>query len=126
MCIRDRYRDELEHVCDDPPTITEGEGHEEEFFDTSLLDSESKEFVQSLRPEQKRVIYALLTLKNPEEEINAIADEYMTMPEILIDDINAVALQTLGDLIIDVTGEKPEFFHEYEVSLRRSIPVGRN
>lgn len=126
VVVDEQYRDELEHVCDDPPTITEGEGHEEEFFDTSLLDSELKEFVQSLRPEQKRVIYALLTLKNPEEEINAIADECMTMPEILIDDINAVALQTLGDLIIDVTGEKPEFFHEYEVSLRRSIPVGRN
>jgi len=126
VVVHEQYRDELEHVCDDPPTITAGEGHEEEFFDASLLDGELKEFVQSLRPEQKRVIYALLTLKNPEEEINAIADEYMTMPEILIDDINAVALQTLGDLIIDVTGERPRFFHEYEVSLRRSIPVGRN
>ncbi|HPT62172.1 MAG TPA: TerB N-terminal domain-containing protein [Bacillota bacterium] len=124
--VHEQYRDELEHVCDDPPTITEGEWHEEEFFDTSLLDSELREFVQSLRPEQKRVMYALLTLKNPEEEINAIADEYMTMPEILIDDINAVALQTVGDLIIDVTGEKPEFFHEYEVSLTPSISVGRN
>jgi hypothetical protein len=48
------------------------------------------------------------------------------MPEILIDDINAVALQTLGDLIIDVTGERPRFFHEYEVSLTRSILIGRN
>ncbi len=126
VTVDEQYCDELAHICDNPPPLRGDGGDEEQLFDPSLLDRELKEFVECLRPEQKKVVYAVLILEDPEQEIKDIAEEHLTMPEILLDDINAVALQTVGDIIIDFTEEKPGIVQEYASFLRDSITPGRD
>ena len=61
---------------------------------------------------------AVLTLKEPEIELERIADEAMTLPELLIDDINALAINLLGDIIIET---QLEVVAEYAVILKKSL-----
>ena len=61
---------------------------------------------------------AVLTLKEPEIELERIAEEAMTMPELLIDDINALAINLLGDIIIET---QLEVVAEYAVILKKSL-----
>lgn len=69
-------------------------------WDVSGLPDEWVEFVGALSAQMLEAIYVL---KNGSGllGIQDIANEAGTMPELLLDDINEIAMDTLGDLIID-------------------------
>ena len=54
-------------------------------------------------------------------ELEKIAEEALTMPQILLDDINAAAMQYLGDILIDTAEESPHILDEYAPALKKSI-----
>ncbi|RAW16641.1 hypothetical protein DC345_05885 [Paenibacillus taichungensis] len=64
------------------------------------LDEEWLQFSEMLSPQHVQAIYALLGVK-PDTELMRVAEQYGTMPALLLDEINDVAMETIGDLLID-------------------------
>lgn len=64
------------------------------------LDEEWTEFSGQLSPQHVQAIYALLGV-NPDTELMRVAEQYGTMPALLLDEINDMAMETIGDLLID-------------------------
>ena len=118
--VEDDYRDELEHIYENPPQLSEEE-KDSQFFDLSALSSELKTFLEQLIPEQQRALHALLVLENPQSELEQIAEISLTMPQIILDDINEIAIQILGDLIIESMDCKPYVLSEYIAPLQQAI-----
>jgi len=85
------------------------------------LSAELNEFVEALMPEQGEALYTILTSDAPQTGLQRISEEMMTMPEILLDDINALSMQLLGDIIIDTMGQEPAIMDEYYDPLKKSI-----
>lgn len=120
ILAEDDYRDELEYIYKNPPQISERD-KEHERFDPGKLSAELKEFVEALMPEQSEALYTILTSEAPQTGLQRISEEMMTMPEILLDDINALSMQLLGDIIIDTMGQEPAIMDEYYDPLKKSI-----
>jgi hypothetical protein len=102
-------------VFKNPPEI---EAEKQTDFDNTQLPENFQEFVAQLLPEQRQSLIAILTLAEPQNELKRIADEAMTMPELLIDDINALAINSLGDIMIEA---QFELVDEYAVILKKSL-----
>ncbi|MGX1828389.1 TerB N-terminal domain-containing protein [Paenibacillus taichungensis] len=64
------------------------------------LDEEWLQFSEMLSPQHVQAIYTLLGV-NPDTELMRVAEQYGTMPAVLLDEINDVAMETIGDLLID-------------------------
>lgn len=64
------------------------------------LDEEWKVFSKQLSPRHVRTIHALLG-DNPDTELMQVAEQYGTMPALLLDEINDIAMDTIGDLLIE-------------------------
>lgn len=69
-------------------------------WDTSELGEEWKELSAMLTPAQREALYALKSGLG-EREVAAAAEREGTMAELLLDEINAAAMETIGDLLID-------------------------
>jgi predicted nucleic acid-binding Zn-ribbon protein len=68
---------------------------------SSDLPSEWTEFMVQLPDYELQVIKVLVEQNRPAAVLKHIAEENLTMPELLIDSINERALETIGDLLID-------------------------
>jgi hypothetical protein len=122
MIIEDDFRDEIDYLFKNPPEIEVAKENQAD-FDRTLLPEKLWEFVAELLPEQRQSLIAVLTLKESEIELERIAEEAMTMPELLIDDINALAINILGDIII---ASQLEVVAEYAVILKKSLRGEKN
>ncbi len=60
-------------------------------------------------------LLALATLLRPQgwDELVQHCQQQAIMPELLLDNINACALESIGDLLIDTTAAQPEIVEEY-------------
>lgn len=65
------------------------------------LAQEWTELMVQLPEYELEVLRAIVDQSNPAASIKRIAEENLTMPELLIDSINERALETIGDLVID-------------------------
>ncbi|MGQ4647267.1 tellurite resistance TerB C-terminal domain-containing protein [Lyngbya aestuarii] len=71
-----------------------------------------------------KILKAVAEQDNPLATIKSIAEEKITMPELLIDSINERALDTVGDLLIEPGSNPPVIAdHEYLVALQQMIRV---
>ncbi|NHN35457.1 TerB N-terminal domain-containing protein [Paenibacillus agricola] len=95
-------------VAKQPEIVLQNDRSSKISWDTSNLNEEWSLFASSLDSCQLEALYALKS-PAPESELNAVANAYGTMPALIIDDINNVAMEAIGDLIID--GER--IFEEY-------------
>ena len=50
-----------------------------------------------------------------------VADEAMTMPEILIDEINDIASQEIDDILIDTFNDTMCILEQYEQELKDAV-----
>ena len=117
ITVEDDYRDELEFIYQNPPAFSSTSAVQED-FNLDALNENLREFVMQLVPEQRKTLHCIVAQENVQECLEQIADQSFTMPQILIDDINEVAMQTLGDIIIS-----SEFMviEEYEGELKNSM-----
>lgn len=119
IIVEDDYRDEMEYIRENPPVLTEQQ--QLALFDESTLSPELQDFVSALMPEQQLALHAVLTNEAPQDALNTIAEDALTMPQILLDDMNELAMRTLGDIIIDATAQTPFIHEEYLPQLHHAI-----
>lgn len=117
ITVEDDYRDELDFIYQNPPAVNVADTVQED-FNLDALNENLREFVLQLVPEHRKTLYCVLAQENVQEHLEQIADRAFTMPQILIDGINEVSMQTLGDILIS-----PELTvtEEYADELKNSM-----
>ncbi|MFC9708415.1 TerB N-terminal domain-containing protein [Paenibacillus sp. NPDC056933] len=77
------------------------------------LDEEWAHFSGMLSPQHVQAIHALLG-DNPDTELMRVAERYGTMPALLLDEINDVAMETIGDLLVEGDRLVSEYMNVFE------------
>jgi hypothetical protein len=84
------------------------------------LPADWAEFVGKLADYQIHVLRAILRQQNPVDEIRRLAAERATMPETLVEQINELAVNTLGDVVI-APGSSPPVIEEEDVQMVEKV-----
>lgn len=87
------------------------------------LSENLKHFFEVLTDIQRQTIQAILFSDNPQRELSKMTEETMSMPEILIDEINDVATQFLDDILIDTFDDPPTVLEQYADELKRAVKL---
>ncbi|MFJ2042752.1 TerB N-terminal domain-containing protein [Paenibacillus taichungensis] len=77
------------------------------------LDEEWIQFSEMLSQQHVQAIHALLGV-NPDTELMRVAEEYGTMPTLLLDEINDMAMETIGDLLIEGDRMVSDYMNVFE------------
>lgn len=75
--------------------------------------------LQAMDPVQQKVIGIVLRQKEIIPQLEQMAEELMTMPELMIDEINEVASRCLDDILIDTLEEEPGILSQYVPILQK-------
>ncbi len=89
------------------------------------LPDEWNEFKARLTKFEIQVLEAIIQQSEPSAAIKKIAEENVTMPELLIDSINERALDTIGDLIVEPGSETlpPVVPEEYLTNVNKLLKI---
>lgn len=120
IITEDDYRDELDFIYQNTYNLPI-ENNNTSQFNMSMLTPKLKKFIETLKPEQRMVIYVLLTNDHPQNQLEQIAEKTMTMPQMLLDDINETAMLILSDIVVDTMNTEPRILDEYMPLLKQSI-----
>ena len=103
--VADDYRDELAYLLSgNVPVLAQGRGKSSAFAD---LPAEWADFAERLADPQLAALEAIANQTDPRGTIREIAEANATMPGALIDAINDLAMQTIGDVILDPAADPP-------------------
>ncbi len=120
--VAEDFRDELEHLLltnTGAPVFSSLESEQEQRTSDDLPE-EWAQFRSALKQHQHQALRAILTMEDPSEELARVADESAIMPEFLIDSINELALDTIGDIIIE-PGTTPPAIEEENLEFVRKL-----
>jgi chromosome segregation ATPase len=90
------------------------------------LPEEWHNFLGILPSHEMEVLQAIVEQENPQAKIKQIAEANITMPNLLIDAINEHANDTIGELIIEPTGEIPEVYAEHIANVKKILAMYEN
>jgi len=121
LIVADDYRDELEHLLS-------GEGEatvqvETVLRNTTGLPDEWAMFAAQLADHQLAVLEAVLRQADPRATIREIADANATMSGALVDSINEIAYETVGDTIIDPASDPLAIEDDYVALVEQLIGI---
>lgn len=116
LIIEDDYRDELDYIYADQPKWNDGEEQKDEEFPDGI-----QQVMENLTSVQAEVLRIVLMKESVQEKLEKIAEQVMSMPEILIDEINDIATQYLEDILIDTVGDEPCVLEQYEKELKQAM-----
>ncbi len=85
------------------------------------LPPEWTNFLEKLPSDQIHVLKAIVAQDNPKAIIKQIAEEHITMPNLLMDAINEIANHTIGELIIKTDAEIPEIYQKHILNVKKMI-----
>jgi chromosome segregation ATPase len=88
-----------------------------------IIPEEWVKFIEKLPAHEIQVLKAIIEQENPYTAIKKIAEDNITMPNLLIDSINERANDTLGELIIDPSLDVPQIYAEHQSNVKRAIAV---
>lgn len=77
------------------------------------LDEEWIQFSEMLSQQHVQAIHALLGV-NPDTELMRVAEQYGTMPTLLLDEINDMAMETIGDLLTEGDRMVSDYINVFE------------
>lgn len=77
------------------------------------LDEEWIQFSEMLSQQHVKAIHALLGI-NPDTELMRVAEQYGTMPALLLDEINDMAMETIGDLLTEGDRMVSDYINVFE------------
>lgn len=87
------------------------------------LPSEWRNFLEQMPTHQIQVLKAIIEQDNPQPILKQIAEAQITMPNLLIDAINEIANNTIGELIIETAQDKPEIYPEHLLNVQKIIAI---
>ena len=90
------------------------------------LPEEWNKFFENLPSYEIQVLKAIVEQDRPNATIKKIAEEHITMPNLLIDSINERANDTIGELIIDPSSDSPTIYQEHVILLKKLIARSEN
>jgi chromosome segregation ATPase len=85
----------------------------------NVLVDEWLDFSTSLTETQVQILKIILEEQNPYPKIKKIAEENITMPNILIDSINEQSQEIIGEIIINTNSDLPTIYPEYIPNLKQ-------
>jgi hypothetical protein len=114
--VEDDYRDELEFI------VTQEAAHagSTEPSQLSELSEGWDSFAAQITPYQYTALKIINEGENVNEELQRIAEENALMPETLIDCINELALDTVGDVIIE-PGSNPPIIEDEDIEAVKMV-----
>lgn len=123
LILEDDYRDEFEYIYEhiDEFDETNKSDTANARFNISVLSTELQEFLKSLTSVQTEIVYIILLKNDVETLLDKIATEEMSMPEILIDEINDIASQYIGDILIDTFSGEMCILEQYYSELKNAV-----
>jgi chromosome segregation ATPase len=83
------------------------------------LPEEWMAFMEQLPGYEIQVLKAIIEQENPQSAIKQIAEENITMPNLLIDAINERANNIIGELVINPGVENPEIYQEHMSNIKK-------
>ncbi len=90
---------------------------------SEILPEEWHNFLGVLPTPEIQVLKAIVEQDQPQVIIKQIAEANITMPNLLIDSINAHANDTIGELIIETTLENLQVEQEHIVNVRKMLAI---
>ena len=87
------------------------------------LPEEWTKLLEQLLGYEIQVLKAVLEQENPSYALKKIAEENITMPNLLIDSINERANNTIGELIIDPGSEPLKIYQEHLTNIKKIIAI---
>ncbi|MBD2629729.1 tellurite resistance TerB C-terminal domain-containing protein [Trichormus variabilis] len=87
------------------------------------LPTEWTDFLENLPAYEIQVLKAIVEQDNPKPIIKQIAEANITMPNLLIDSINEIANNTIGELIIETEQEIPVIYQEHIPNVKKVIAI---
>lgn len=90
-------------------------------FNYSGLPEELMGCLKSFTSTQEAALVAVLKEDRPYETITALADEAMTMPEVIIDEINEISYGFLNELLIEQDEENLSVTEPYQAMLKKAL-----
>lgn len=125
LLAEDDYRDELTQIyaLKKAGKIPEKQKKPEEkgIFDVSKLPESLAELVNALSPLHQKALAIVVGQTDVADRLAALAEEAMTMPEILIDEINDQAAAFLDDILIDGLADVPCVLEQYAQELQKAM-----
>lgn len=125
LILEDDYRDEFNYIYEhlsefNTPESISTEDDSSKFVLDGLSD-EIRQLLETLSPTQKEILYIILSQENISGRIEEIANTEMSMPEILVDEINDIATQYIGDILIDTFGDEMCVLEQYADELKKAM-----
>ncbi|MBQ6998551.1 MAG: TerB N-terminal domain-containing protein [Clostridia bacterium] len=125
LILEDDYRDEFDYIYEHLSEIEIPEAEpsidESSKFVLDGLSDEIRQLLKTLSSTQKEILYIILSQENISGRIEQIANAEMSMPEILVDEINDIATQYIGDILIDTFGDEMCVLEQYVDELKKAI-----
>ncbi|TAE58801.1 MAG: hypothetical protein EAZ87_11990 [Nostocales cyanobacterium] len=114
---------ELDHEVeifpfDDILEITEADNN-----NSNQLTSEWHQFLDQIESYQIEILKAIVENKDIKSVLKQIAETQITMPNLLIDSINEIADQTVGEIIIETSEDTPKIYPEYLSQVQKIINI---
>lgn len=117
LILEDDYRDEFDYLYEHLEEIETAKPNAtaeiHSTFDLALLSEEMRELFETFSPYQEEIICVILSRTDVKNRIDKIAEAQMSMPEILVDEINDIASQYIGDILIDTFGDEMCILEQY-------------
>lgn len=126
LLLEDDYRDEFEYIYNHLDEFECGDNSEAESddcskFNVDVLTDELKQLIETLSPIQQEIVYVILNKDNISSQLEEIANAELSMPEMLIDEINDISSQIIGDILIDTFGDEISVLEQYENELKDAM-----
>lgn len=126
LLLEDDYRDEFEYICNHLDEFECGDNSEAKSddcskFNVDVLTDELKQLIETLSPIQQEIVYVILNKDNISSQLEEIANAELSMPEMLIDEINDISSQIIGDILIDTFGDEISVLEQYENELKDAM-----
>lgn len=126
LLLEDDYRDEFEYIYNHLDEFEYGDKSKEESdtcskFGLDVLSNELKQLIDALSPTQREIVCVILNKDNISSKLEEIANAELSMPEMLIDEINDISSQIIGDILIDTFGDEICVLEQYENELKNAM-----
>lgn len=126
LILEDDYRDEFEYIYNRLYEFECSDGAEEKSdnssaFTVDILTDELGQLIDALSSTQQEIVCVILNKDNISSKLEEIANAELSMPEMLIDEINDISSQIMGDILIDTFGDEICVLEQYKNELKDAM-----